>query len=1378
MIPANTDRPPIVWPLADLFDALRRGGFQLRPDDYVMIVQVLDAFQPKSYNDLRALMAPLLVSSEEEQEMFDRIFDAVQQKNALDPLVRSGPVRSWPWPLLLVLLTLLGSMAYVAFLWPGPVFKTDIHTAGKVGPVAVGDTLIFAVDSSMIRAAGPMARWQWETPLGTLYPHPNEPTLRIVPRQVGPLVVNLRSQRGRGLLMTSWADSLRGIEYPICDTLPVIQLDSVRLPTAPGTIRYRFTARLVGSLKNVQLTQWQLNGGVVSTNRNEWEHTFQSGTVPAFYDLRAVAFRDTSQHLCFGEARLEIGVPALNEPPFTIDVRSTGALIIPDTRVSDGYRWAIGIASILLTVLVGLYIWLYRRDGQRRTDDNRQPDSAHPLARFDSDEPPLELPLENRETELVTRDQSFYQLVRSMRQPSEGEIRRLHIARTVQSTMHEGGFPTLVFQPQLAEKEYLFLIDRSQVRSQQVALFEYLYRAFLQENVCVERFYFHQRFDAFTNETHPKGLNLRQLADAFRTHTLLIWSDGYPLLYPPYPVVEPAIRDALADWPFLAIMTPVPFIDWGAKERALQSDFRLLPADVAGQLRLLQALAEPQTRQEAYLQQHPAAMYSREDINFRQVDELRNYLGDELFQWLAALAVYPRIRWEVVLEIGRALMPAGAVNFTNLLKLARIDWMQEGTFPDRTRLELLKVLQPEPEAAARQTILKMLRYAEQYFPGSHFYDGEKFLLQTVNQFVLYAYDPEKYALYQPAQQAFRNLYEQGLYPDGAMLRYLENPAGEWPTLLPGKRGGIPKKVAESVSYPPESQRTSLREYIASLPEELPAEPVKPPLDWRRRYLYAGTGAVLLGLLGLLYMAFRPENKAIDWDQTIPVTLVFDTTACITALNTSVTDDPRWTVTLDDSLFSITNLHATRSMPLRNSIVLDNDMTQDSATLRTVLTIRDSTAGGQQQSRTVQFSRDTLRVRVNCQQPLSLSTNTSKAASPLRVSVEYTNPNAPNIYAIQAFMNDLDSDNAYRLIRPLKPAVFTGSSQVRYFRQEDKDKATTLATLASKAIGIPINTQLTKDLRSPLTHLEVWINNSETINSFNCQTVPLSWINQFNNWQSSATDSTAIGIVGKQLRITSRSSAGLGYGYSAGGTTVTGTIQGICQQRGVYLVRLGNKTNQALLIRNVTRASCSLAVVRLTPALLNGPQGQVYADKLLKTARFQRYTVPLPPQKQPLYNQTAQQDPVSNSTFGNSGTQAALSSTDYLRIRVQDSTNSTTTAGIRAYQRGQYAEAVNLYNQSLAKNPNNAYVLDLKGYALFKLKQYGQAVNALLTATKADPNYAWAYFDLARVYCAMGRSAEAAAAVRQATSLRADMQAIIQNDREFMELCGATGATAR
>ena len=63
--------------------------------------------------------------------------------------------------------------------------------------------------------------------------------------------------------------------------------------------------------------------------------------------------------------------------------------------------------------------------------------------------------------------------------------------------------------------------------------------------------------------------------------TMLIAGNAYNLLDRAYPVAKPAHMDALNQWAHKAIITPVPYPDWGIKEKTIGEQIILLPADLS-----------------------------------------------------------------------------------------------------------------------------------------------------------------------------------------------------------------------------------------------------------------------------------------------------------------------------------------------------------------------------------------------------------------------------------------------------------------------------------------------------------------------------------------------------------------------------------------------------------------------------------------------------------------------------------------------------------------------------------------------------------------------------------------------------------------------------
>jgi tetratricopeptide (TPR) repeat protein len=111
------------------------------------------------------------------------------------------------------------------------------------------------------------------------------------------------------------------------------------------------------------------------------------------------------------------------------------------------------------------------------------------------------------------------------------------------------------------------------------------------------------------------------------------------------------------------------------------------------------------------------------------------------------------------------------------------------------------------------------------------------------------------------------------------------------------------------------------------------------------------------------------------------------------------------------------------------------------------------------------------------------------------------------------------------------------------------------------------------------------------------------------------------------------------------------------------------------------------------------------------------------------------------------------------------------AAINAFHAGHPEEAVALYDEALAADPDNAYIQNLRAYSLFRLGNVEAAIEGQRRSLAADPNYAWGYFDLARFLYAASppRLEEAQKAEARAIELRPEMRSIMKVDGEFQKV---------
>jgi len=113
-------------------------------------------------------------------------------------------------------------------------------------------------------------------------------------------------------------------------------------------------------------------------------------------------------------------------------------------------------------------------------------------------------------------------------------------------------------------------------------------------------------------------------------------------------------------------------------------------------------------------------------------------------------------------------------------------------------------------------------------------------------------------------------------------------------------------------------------------------------------------------------------------------------------------------------------------------------------------------------------------------------------------------------------------------------------------------------------------------------------------------------------------------------------------------------------------------------------------------------------------------------------------------------------------------------GINYYHSGGYAAAIASYDEALALEPQNAYVLDLKSYSQFRASDMDGAIASISTALSVDPGYIYGYSELARYACAAGRFDLAVETYTRAQAQHAGatelFASLLRDDGQFVRLC--------
>lgn len=107
-----------------------------------------------------------------------------------------------------------------------------------------------------------------------------------------------------------------------------------------------------------------------------------------------------------------------------------------------------------------------------------------------------------------------------------------------------------------------------------------------------------------------------------------------------------------------------------------------------------------------------------------------------------------------------------------------------------------------------------------------------------------------------------------------------------------------------------------------------------------------------------------------------------------------------------------------------------------------------------------------------------------------------------------------------------------------------------------------------------------------------------------------------------------------------------------------------------------------------------------------------------------------------------------------------------TQGINSYHAGRYSDAIGFYDEAIKLDPRNPVIFDLKGYSLFRNKEFENAVLVLKKSIEIDPNYIWGYYDLALAYWANGEEEKAVRTVEMILEMNPTFKEIIKKDGQF------------
>jgi len=790
-----------VLPLYDFFIALKQNDFSVSPRQIADCNRIINEYAPQVQNEeaLCAYLSAVIANTREEQVQFKELFQSFYKEQLPTP---PPPVPTWKkrfvnhikvniiwWLSILLVLMAFLAIEYFTNRVPAiPVLEIEVYQADSVTD-GRADVRIFSSDTSNRFNVRPKYDWgdgsaadsvpwhhykrdgQYRVKAGVIILYNNKPVDTATAFDSVSICVQRPQLKIKGLPI---GDIVVGSSINFSTDLPVVNENDINWVVTGDTVERTGKGR---------------NFTVTFTNTGS--HSVSCSFSPA-------------GSFCTAADRINLAVKDTHPHPPVLLAAAPGANEVAASPKVNPYWYYLTVAIVLIGLFLTAFFavkWNKARKNITPLGPEAEKEYQKVIAALSGQEGSRDLVFTGKNY-LPLPEKELGNVARMMRMRINDETPFMDIPGTIQEATENAGFFKPVYSNRTKQCEYLVLLDDVSANSQQVKLFEYLLELLVKQNVFIEKYYYRRSPAACYNAALPHGISLEKLSEKYPRHVLLIMGNAYQLLYDVYPIIDRTYLRLLQRWQHKAIITPVSFIDWGNKEKkALNEELPVVPVDIPGQLLLMKKLFIEEINITAALHQYSGQLYESESLDFEDIDELYEYCetadwannqGGEysnvLFQWIAALATWPKINWEMTLAIGKAIMDkqglSSELNFTSLLRIARIKWMREGRFPDYTRTALLKTLTRENEIVARETILLLLNeIPEDALQQDHFAYEEKETQRLINEFILYAYDPEKYASYKRAKDVFGKMNANGEIMDQAVLHYLDNPRLQWNTLI-------------------------------------------------------------------------------------------------------------------------------------------------------------------------------------------------------------------------------------------------------------------------------------------------------------------------------------------------------------------------------------------------------------------------------------------------------------------------------------------------------------------------------------------------------------------------------------------------------------------
>lgn len=394
---------------------------------------------------------------------------------------------------------------------------------------------------------------------------------------------------------------------------------------------------------------------------------------------------------------------SVSPPPSSVPEEVPEADLLPPVFVPRGPSWYERNAALVRWALaVAPLLWLAGYELRRRYRERAA------ILRERVPPPPYVWPITppRLSGRLFSTSEVVAVSTRLRRRQRSGE-QRFAVSRSVAATVAAGGYPTFLYEPVTRPPEYLVLVERESARDHQALYYQALLDELSREGAYISvYFYRHDPRVCFPpGSTH--GLRVADLAALHPDHRLLIVGAGTGLLDP----IRSSLAgwtDVLTTWSERAVLGTVPHARRGSRGRVLRRGFVVLPATLNGFSRIsdrVEGVPVADGNRHSLHQDVAPAPAVGPDLPER----LRQYLGDDVFRWLCACAVYPELHWDLTLSYAELpeLATGSLAQEENLLRLFALPWFRSGHMPNGLRYELLVALEKMDQGEQKETELSV-----------------------------------------------------------------------------------------------------------------------------------------------------------------------------------------------------------------------------------------------------------------------------------------------------------------------------------------------------------------------------------------------------------------------------------------------------------------------------------------------------------------------------------------------------------------------------------------------------------------------------------------------------------------------------------------------